>query len=156
MSCGCGGLPPSVLIRLEAAKLVPNGDVAKATELADFIRGTKSDAELDTPPKRASGVTHGATERNAFLMRPTSDLHCDQAVLGKLAQARIDTIGQLIQWHSHQLREHAGLAPTEIQGVAAELMPHGLRLGLDTDQIRNWILHGSLVDPAIAAQAAKA
>lgn len=155
-------MPLSVALRIKALEMADRDGVigtditVLAGKYLTFLRGTKSDAELDTPPKRAGGVTHGASERNAFLMRPTSDLHCDQAVLGKLAQARLDTIGQVIQWHSHQLRENAGLAPTEIQGMAAELMPHGLRLGLDTDQIRNWILHGSLVDPAIAAQAAKA
>lgn len=155
-------MPLSVALRIKALEMADRDGVVGtditvlAGKYLTFLRGTKTDAELDTPPKRAGVGTHGASERNAFLMRPTSDLHCDQAVIGKMAQARLDTIGQLIQWQPYKLREHAGLAPTEIQSVIEELTPHGLRLSLDTDQIRNWILHGSLVDPAVAAQAAKA
>lgn len=143
MSCGCGGLPPSVLIRLEAAKLVPNGDVAKASALADFIRGTRSDAELDAAAQRR-GPDQTSRARNEFLLQPPSVLACQQPILEKLQRHSVTSIGQLVQWHQYQLRDHAEFTPSDITAVVQELMPHGLRLGLDPNQLRNWILHGTL------------
>lgn len=142
MSCGCGGLPPSVLIRLEAAKLVPNGDVAMASALADFIRGTRSDAELDAAAQRR-GPDQTSRARNEFLLQPPNVLACKPVILAKLAKHGVATIGTLIQWHAHQLRDHAEFDdPAAVEAVSAELTPHGLRLGMTPDDIRHWILHG--------------
>lgn len=141
MSCGCGGMPPSVLLRLEAAKLCPH-DMARAAEIATFLRGDLTEAQLNAPPKRAADTSSRA--RNDFLQQPASWLACDRSVIEKLAKHGVKQIGTLVQWHPHQLRDHAEFEPSDIEAIIRELAPHGLRLGLTANQLRNWILHGTL------------
>lgn len=157
MSCGCGGLPPSVLLRLEALKLADRDgkcgeDITKLAETYRvFLTGDLTDAQLNAPAPARQQPT--SASRNTFLQLPPSNLACDQAILGKMAKHGIRSIGTLAQWSAYQLRDHAEFAPSDIEAVAQELKPHGLRLGLDSDQLRNWILHGTLQDPALARQA---
>ena len=148
MSCGCGGLPPSVLLRLEALKLADrDGKIGEdITKLAEtyrvFLTGDLTDAQLNAPPKRAADTS--SRVRNDFLQQPPSDLACDRSVLEKLAKHGVNQIGTLVQWQPHQLRDHAEFEPSDIEAVIRELAPHGLRLGLNAGQLRNWILHGTL------------
>lgn len=140
MSCGCGGLPPSVLLRLEAAKLCPH-DMARAAEIATFLRGDLTEAQLNAPPKRA--VDTSSRARNDLLQRPPSALAFDSGVLEKLAKHGVLHIGTLVQWQQHQLRDHAEFEPSDFASVIRVLAPHGLRLGLNADQLCNWITYGT-------------
>ena len=157
MSCGCGGMPVSTALRMKALELADRDGVVGqdivplAQRYLDFLRGNKTDEQLDTPPRRTVDATSRA--RNEFLQQPPNVLACDEAIIAKLEKHGVRQIGSLVQWGQHQLRDHAEFTPSEITAVVQELMPHGLRLGLDTDQLRNWILHGTLQDPSRAQQA---
>lgn len=158
MSCGCGGLPPSMAARLEIARLIAgsttNDMIERGNLLWGFVSNGKSDAEIDAAAaKRASGGT-SATSRNAVLTQLPSSLNLPIDIQGALAAKGIRSIGTMVQWHPHQYRDHAGLSPADIETIGKALEGLGLRLGMDSDQIRNWILHGSLRDPALSAQEA--
>jgi hypothetical protein len=152
VSCGCGGLPPSVMLRKialeQAVSIGVSGESAKvlAQEFYDFLRGSLDEASLNATAKRRASDSENHA-RNAFLQQSPSVLACAKAIGLKLSYHGINQIGTLVQWQAHQLRDHAGFDdPSEIQVLIDELKTHGLRLGMAADEIRNWILHGAAKD----------
>lgn len=146
MSCGCGGLPPSVTLRIEAARIAiagcgSNAAPARFTELAAavhafLIEGTDAKA-LDAKAK-TSGPS--VTERNAFVNGPLATMRMlREATIDKLETAGIMQPGAIVQWSADQVIEHAGLSEHEMEILTAELAGRGLRFGMTTDQVRTWI-----------------
>lgn len=169
MSCGCGGLPPSITLRLRALELAVQGGsnvqyswqqsaretIDKAQKLLDFIAPPEELKALDeAAAKKGSQSQDGASRyRNAMLGFVVEAIFPqDPSVVSKLGKAGVNTIGALAQWFPHQLVEHAKMMPSEVESVSAALRTRGLSLGMNSDSLRDWILFGRSSDGQTTVQ----
>jgi len=161
MSCGCGGLPPSITLRMRALELAvtasSNASVlgkASANEVVsvagNYLRFLATDEQIkaldDAAAKKVNARSPDSQSqtRNALLqMQVESILRSDLA--HDLRTAGVTQIGTLVQWFPHELRDHAHFSDDRIEAVSATLRLHGLQLGMSTDALREWIFNGKKV-----------
>jgi len=169
MSCGCGGLPPSITLRLRALELAvqiqatksiltPPGAAEVIADASNFLRFLATDEqikELDAAAKKKGDQSqdNGMRYRNAMLQFVPSAIPLREAITNKLDAAGVNTIGALAQWFPHQLVEHAKMEQSEVQAVSAALRTRGLSLGMNPDSLRDWILNGRSTDGKTTVQA---
>lgn len=145
MSCGCGGLPPSVSLRLEAARLALAVDVANFDTLApkvlEFVSDGKNLADLDskTMPLAMGDSPEAVTSRNALINSPLQRIGAlDRGVVAKLSAAGMHVLGALVQVETDRL----GLTMKEAATLVLGLRKYGLGLGMAADDVRRWIVEG--------------
>lgn len=146
MSCGCGGIPPSVSIRIEAARLALNAKPDQFDSLAPdvlaFITEGTDLAALDTPatPVAIGDSPEAVTSRNALINAPLQRVGAlDRAVVSRLVVAGMHALGALVQADSSHLQE-AGLTLQQAAQLALDLRRYGLHLGMSHEQVRDWIV----------------
>lgn len=145
MSCGCGGLPPSVSLRLEAARLALAADVANFDTLAPkvlaFVSDGKDLTDLDTKtmPLAMGDSPEAVTSRNALINSPLQRIGAlDRGVVAKLSAAGMHVLGALVQVETDRL----GLTLQEAATLQLGLRKYGLGLGMAADDVRRWIVEG--------------
>lgn len=150
MGCGCGGLPASITVRIEAARIAVAAGVGSdpatfkrmATEAHSFLIAGLGDAgEKALDEEHQHGETVG--QRNALLNGPLAALRMlREATIDKIEQTGITQVGALVQWTFDQVIEHAGLTNAEAEILNAELFGRGLHFGMDANELRTWIKQG--------------
>lgn len=149
MGCGCGGLPASVTLRIEAARIaITTGVTSPQTfrDMADAVHGfltaSMEPADLDALDAQHD---HGETvgERNALLNGPLAAFRMlREATIDKIEQAGVTQVGALVQWKFDQVIEHAQLTTAEAEILNAELFGRGLHFDMTSDELRTWIKQG--------------
>lgn len=164
MSCGggCGQLPHSIMVRLEAARIAVNaigvdttGNPDKFTNMANAVHafliaglGEKGEKALDEH-KHEGGTANGSQPqavfmRNSFLNAPLAGMvTLPERVVDMLEAYGVSAIGGLCQADPSYLGD-AGLDVEEQSQVLAELKARGLTMGVDSDQLRQWIKTGEI------------
>ena len=150
MGCGCGGMPASVTLRIEAARLAvsagvgndPDNFTRMATAAHSFlIAGLGEAGEKSLDAQHEHGETVG--ERNALLNGPLAAFRMlREATIDKIEQAGVTQVGALVQWKFDQVIEHAQLTTAEAEILNAELFGRGLHFGMTGDELRTWIKQG--------------
>ena len=153
MSCGCGGLPPSVTLRIEAARLamsaVGGGSPKHFRDMADealsFLTdglGEGGEAALDERAKKAESSGNTVHDRNRFINGPLSVMvSLRERAIETLEKMGIHTPGVLLQWDRKPVAE--ALRQTDMQALDAEIKARGLRFGLSPRAMREWITRGA-------------
>lgn len=149
MSCGCGGgLPPSLTLRLEAARLALGAAPDKFDELAPkvlaFVTEDADLAALDRPaePAATGDGPEAVTSRNALINAPLQRTALHAATVAKLVASGIHLLGALVQVPAAELKPRVGLDEAEIADLGADLARYGLTLGMASEAMRDWIVKG--------------
>lgn len=145
MGCGCGGLPPSVTLRIEAARIATacvgsTSAPERFTEFAQAVHAFLAEGTDMTALDGKAEIAGSTTERNTFVNGPLATMRMlREATIDKLESAGIDKPGALVQWKFDQVIETAHLTNTEAEILSAELFGRGLHFGMTSDQLRAWI-----------------
>lgn len=152
MSCGCGGFPPSVNLRIEAARIAitgsrdgvtPNQFDFLAERVHAFLTAGLSQDELRNMDHEAQTAGEAVTKRNGFINGPLAAMTMlREGTIDKLESSGILQVGTLVQANEHFLAEASGLTVDELTTLHAELRARGLRLDMTSDQVRQWIKTG--------------
>lgn len=158
--CGCGGgFPPSVALRVRAAELTAHAGVdhlARAREMAEFLRGDKTDADLDAgkatkgargpePLAESPAMVDARSKRNLLLGSEVISIGVSDGVAMRLSISQgITTVEQLVLANEEAIRSTLGVAGAEtyVQGLLGQ---HGLRLRMSTAALTSWVFDGHAV-----------
>jgi hypothetical protein len=145
MSCRQAPLPNSVILRMESARIAAmalakagdGGDLLATTRaIHDFIRGDRSDDDLDARDNDDQAAGRDAARRNGILSldikQPGVAEEIPASVRDMLEQAGYRKVGQLAQMQS--------MDPNVAGYVRAALAQYGLTTGMSADQLRDWIM----------------
>lgn len=149
MSCGGGGAyPAAVRLRIEAVRLAMMGganNVPKiAAEIFEFITAGTDVGGLDAPrrPVAVGGGTEAVASREALLQTPLEQVHGLPVRAVSIALLRgARQLGSVVQWSAEECASAIGSA--EAAALHAALAAYGLRLGMCTDSVRDWIVTGA-------------
>lgn len=156
MGCGCGGLPPSVTLRIEAARIAIAAGVTNDTgvtssktfrDMADavhrFLTADMEPADLNAMDYEAKTAGDAVSARNNFINGPLAGMRMlREATIDKIEQAGVMQVGALVQWKFDQVIEYAQLTTAEAEILNAELLGRGLHFGMTGDELRTWIKQG--------------
>ena len=146
MSCGCGGraaMPAGVTLRIQAVQLSQSPDSRLTAEQAYVFITSGIDVKgLDAPAvPMATGESPGAVaSRNALINAPLTRVHGLPKGADLAAAAGIGALGVLIQMSCDACAGKIGTAHTV--ELDEGLGRYGLKVGMTTDEIRDWILTG--------------
>lgn len=156
--CGCGGgFPPSVALRVRAAELTAHAGVdhlARATAMAEFLRGGKTDADLDAAKNGARGLSvtespalaNARTARNILLGSEVSTIGVSDGVAMRLSVSQgITSVEQLVLADNEAIRSTIGVSGAE-EHVQDMLGKHGLRLRMSPTALTSWVFDGVAVE----------